>query len=63
MSKPNGQKLYSLLHLLKVPLYPWEAIGVDFVGLSLDSKNHDGTFDLITVIIDLFASMIHLIPC
>ncbi len=63
MSKPNNQKPYGLLHPLKVPLYPWEAIGVDFVGPLPDSKNRDGTFDSITVIIDLFTSMVHLVPC
>lgn len=31
-SKPSKQKLYGLLNLLPVPTYPWESVGIDFVG-------------------------------
>ena len=63
MSKPDNQKPYGLLNLLQVPSYPWEAIGMDFVGPLPESKNRDGSFDSITVVIDLFTSMVHLVPC
>ena len=61
-SKPPNQKLYGLLNLLSVPSTPWDAIGVDFVGLLPESKDRDGLYDSITVIIDLLTTMIHLVP-
>ncbi|CAA7270581.1 unnamed protein product [Cyclocybe aegerita] len=62
LSKPSNQKPYGLLNPLPVPGTPWEAIGVDFVGPLPESKNHDSTFDCITVIICLFTGMVHLVP-
>jgi len=44
-SKPSNQKLYGLLNLLDIPGKPWEAIGIDFVGLLPESSNRDGTCD------------------
>jgi hypothetical protein len=38
-SKPSNQKPYGLLNPLPVPLSPWEAIGIDFVGPLPDSKD------------------------
>ncbi len=50
-SKPSNQKPYGLLNPLKVPTQPWESIGIDFVGPLPPSKNRNGTFDMITVVI------------
>ncbi|CAK5276903.1 unnamed protein product, partial [Mycena citricolor] len=41
---------------------PWEAIGVDFVGPLPESKNRDGVFNSITVVICLLTGMVHLVP-
>ena len=61
-SKPSNQKPYGLLNPLKISGQPWELIGVDFVGPLPASKNRDGIFDCITVVICLLTSMVHLIP-
>ena len=61
-SKPNNQKPYGLLNPLPVPTYPWESIGMDFVGPLPESGNRDGIFDSLTVVICLLTSMVHLIP-
>lgn len=61
-SKPSNQRPFSLLNSLQVPSRPWQAIGVDFVGPLPSSSNRDGTFNSITVMIDLLSSMVHLIP-
>ena len=62
MSKPSNQKPYGLLNPLAVPSYPWESIGMDFVGPLPESRNRDGQFDSITVVICLLTAMVHLIP-
>ena len=56
-SKPKG-----LLKTLPVPSYPWQSIGVDFVGPLPESTNHNGSFDMICVIIDHLSAMVHLVP-
>ena len=61
-SKPNNQKPYGLLNPLSTPSYPWESIGMDFVGPLPESGNRDGFFDSITVVICLLTSMVHLVP-
>jgi transposase InsO family protein len=61
-SKPSNQKPYGLLNPLPVPMRPWEAVGIDFVGPLPVSKNRDGIYDTITVIIDLLTGMVHLVP-
>jgi len=61
-SKPSNQKPYGLLNLLDVSGQLWEAIGIDFVGPLPESKDRDGTYDCITVVIDLLTAMVHLIP-
>ena len=61
-SKPSNQKPYGLLNSLSIPSYPWELIGVDFVGPLPESGNWDGVYDSITVVICLLTSMVHLIP-
>lgn len=60
-SQPTTQKPYGLLNPLDVPSYPWESIGVDFVGPLPESENRDGIFNSIIVIICLLTSMVHLI--
>jgi hypothetical protein len=62
MSKLNNQRLYRLLNLLPVPVEPWEVIGIDFVGPLPVSSDQNGTYDTITVIIDLLTGMVHLAP-
>ena len=62
ISKPSNQKPYGLLNPLSVPSYPWESVGMDFVGPLPESGNRDGLFDSITVVICLLTSMVHLIP-
>jgi hypothetical protein len=58
-SKPSNQKPYGLLNLLPVPTQPWDVIGINFVGPIPMSKNQDGSFDSITVVIDLLTTMVH----
>jgi Integrase zinc binding domain len=61
-SKPTNQKPYGLLNPLLIPAQPWQSISVDFVSLLPESKNRDGAFDSITIVIDLLTAMVHLIP-
>lgn len=61
-SKLSNQKPYGLLNPLSIPTNPWEAIGIDFMGPLSVSKNRNGEYDLITVIIDLLTAMVHLAP-
>ena len=61
-SKPRNHPNYGLLETLNVPSYPWETIGIDFVGPLPESKTLNGTFDMILVIIDYLTVMVHLIP-
>lgn len=61
-SKPPNQKPYGLLNPLPVASQPWEAIGIDFVGPLPLSKDRDGEYDSVTVIIDLLSRMVHLVP-
>ncbi|KAJ3529364.1 hypothetical protein NMY22_g9024 [Coprinellus aureogranulatus] len=62
MNKPDNQRPYGLLNPLSLPTYPWETIGVDFVGPLPESENRDGVFDTVTVVIDHLTSMVHLVP-
>ena len=62
MSKPSNQKPYGLLNPLAIPSYPWESIGIDFVGPLPESRNRDGQYDSITVVICLLTAMVHLVP-
>jgi len=61
-SKPSNQKPYGLLNPLSIPSYPWESIGMDFIGPLPESSNRDGSFDSITMVICLLTAMVHLIP-
>jgi hypothetical protein len=45
-----------------LPTYPWESIGIDFLGLLPKSSNRNTTFDSITIVIDLLTAIVHLIP-
>jgi hypothetical protein len=60
-SKSSTQKPYGLLYSLNPPSQPWEVIGIDFVGPLPESKNRDGVFNSITVVINLLTGMVHLI--
>lgn len=62
VSRLINQKPYRLLSPLSISSKPWESIGIDFIGLLPLSKNNDGEFDLITIIIDLLTVMVHLMP-
>ena len=62
MSKPSNQKPYGLLNPLAIPSYPWESVGIDFVGPLPESRNRDGQYDSITVVICLLTAMVHLVP-
>ncbi|KAJ3561610.1 hypothetical protein NP233_g10090 [Leucocoprinus birnbaumii] len=45
-----------------VPTYPWENIGIDFVGPLPESSDRNASYDAITVIIDRLTGMVHLVP-
>ena len=62
ISQPSNRKLYGLLNPLAVPSYPWESIGMDFIGPLPESSNRNGLFDFITVVICLLTAMVHPIP-
>ncbi|KAF7348752.1 Retrovirus-related Pol polyprotein from transposon 17.6 [Mycena venus] len=61
-SKPSNQKPYGFLHSLNPPSEPWDSMGVDFVGPLPESKNRNGVFNSLAVVIDLLTGMVHLIP-
>ena len=61
-TKSDNQRPYGLLNLLQIPDKPWESIGVDFVGPLPTSKNRNGVFDMLIVVIDRLSLMVHLIP-
>ncbi|KAF8831165.1 hypothetical protein HHX47_DHR1000004 [Lentinula edodes] len=61
-TKPNNARPYGLLNPLTVPSYPWESIALDFVGPLPESKDRNGMYDMITVVIDLLTGMVHLVP-
>ena len=56
-SKPSNQKPYGLLNPLPVPTQPC----INFIGLLPLSKDRNGAYDSITVVIDLLTAMVHLI--
>jgi Integrase zinc binding domain len=58
MSKDSTKKLIGLLHSLPVPEWPWQSIGMDFMGPSPKSDTHD----YLLVVIDRLTSQVHLIP-
>lgn len=62
VSKPQSGKPHGKLKTMPVPMYPWQYIGIDFVGPLPESSNRYGAFDMICVIIDQLTSMVHLVP-
>lgn len=61
-SKSTNHSPYGLLETLPIPSYPWETIGIDFVGPLPVSTNLRGSYDMILVAICHLTSMVHLIP-
>ena len=61
-TKPTNHRPYGPLNPLSVPTYPWETIGMDFIGPLPESKDRDSTYDIITLVIDHLTGMIHLVP-
>ncbi|KAL1939365.1 hypothetical protein VTO73DRAFT_9921 [Trametes versicolor] len=59
MSKTSNMMPSGLLHSMPVPLYPWQSIGMDFVGPFPDSNG----YNYMLVVICRLTSMVHLIPC
>ena len=49
-------------HPTYVPTRPWESIGIDFVGSLPISKDQNGEYNSITIIINLLTGMVHLVP-
>jgi hypothetical protein len=58
MVKNSNQLPSGLLHTLPIPDWPWQSIGMDFVGPLPLSMG----YDYLLVIIDRLTSMVHLIP-
>jgi hypothetical protein len=61
-SKPSNQRPYGFLHSLNPPQAPWESIGIDFVGPLPESRNRDGVFNSLVVIICLLTGRTHRVP-
>ena len=61
-SKPSNQHPYGLLNPLDIPSRPWESIGIDFIGPLPLSKDRNGEYNSITVVIDCLTGMVHLVP-
>jgi transposase InsO family protein len=59
MCKDSTQKPQGLLKSLPIPSYPWQSIGIDFIGPLPKS----GEYDYVTVVIDRLTSMVHILPC
>ncbi|KAL1937390.1 hypothetical protein VTO73DRAFT_13796 [Trametes versicolor] len=59
MSKTSNAMPTGLLHSMPIPAYPWQSVGMDFVGPFPDA----GGFNYMLVVICRLTSMVHLIPC
>jgi hypothetical protein len=57
-TKADHRKAAGLLHSLPIPRFPWDSIGMDFVGPFPESRGHD----YLWVVICRLTSMVHLIP-
>lgn len=62
VNKANTQSPLGLLQAMPIPSYPWQSIGVDFVGPLPESTTRYGNFDMLMVVIDSLTHMVHLIP-
>ena len=51
-SKSSTEKPRGKLKTMPVPSYPWQFIGMDFVGPLPESSNRNGAYDMICVVID-----------
>ncbi|QRV77164.1 Pol polyprotein/retrotransposon [Ceratobasidium sp. AG-Ba] len=61
-NKSDTRSPMGLLQAMPIPSYPWQSIGVDFVGPLPESETRYGAFDMITTVIDNLTRMVHLIP-
>ncbi|KAL1944124.1 hypothetical protein VTO73DRAFT_3309 [Trametes versicolor] len=59
MVKTSNAPPPGLLHSMPIPLYPWQSMGMDFVGPFPDAQG----FNYLLVVICRLTSMVHLIPC
>ena len=57
-TKDSMQKPAGLLHSLPIPNWPWQSVGLDFMGPLPKSKG----YDYLLVIIDRFMLQVHLLP-
>jgi hypothetical protein len=58
VSKTSNRKPCGLLHILPIPMRPWELVGIDFMGPLPMSQD----CDYCMVVIDRLTSLVHLIP-
>ena len=57
-TKDSTQKPAGLLHSLPIPDWPWQSVGLDFMGPLPKSKG----YDYLLVVIDRFMLQVHLPP-
>lgn len=58
-TKTSNARPAGLLHSMPVPLYPWQSMGMDFVGPFPTAHG----FNYLLVVICRLTSMVHLLPC
>ncbi|KAL1940906.1 hypothetical protein VTO73DRAFT_7542 [Trametes versicolor] len=59
MSKSSNAPPAGLLHSMPVPLFPWQSVGMDFVGPFPEVNG----FNYMLVVICRLTNLIHLVPC
>jgi hypothetical protein len=57
-TKSDHRKAMGLLHSMPIPRFPWDSIGMDFVGPFPESHG----YDYLWIVICRLTSMVHLIP-
>ena len=57
-TKDSTQKPAGLLHSLPIPDWPWQSVGLDFMGPLPKSKG----YNYLLVVIERFMSQVHLLP-
>ena len=57
-TKDSMQKPAGLLHSLPIPYWPWQSVGLDFMGPLPKSKG----YDYLLVVINRFMLQVHLLP-